>query len=99
MDTRIFIGGDRSIYDKEHISGFIHLPELTWQMALYPTKGWYQYLYLDLPYLLVGFVLSILSFFHVKKLVVKYQNTKKQAMTDSLTGLTRPPFSGHEGAT
>lgn len=81
-----FYWGDRSIYNKEHISEDIYLPDLTWQMAVYPTKGWYQYSYLDLPYLLAGIILSILAFFHVKKLVIRYQNSMKQAMVDSLTG-------------
>ncbi len=81
-----FYWGDKSIFDKEYISENLYLPELTWQIAMYPKKGWYQYSYLDLPYLLIGIVLSAVVFLVVKNIQIRHLNYKQKATIDSLTG-------------
>jgi len=81
-----FTWGDNSILEKDYISETINLPHLTWQMNIYPKRGWNQSAYRELSYLFIGIIVSLFVFMFKRRRLIRHLEVEQQAVTDSLTG-------------
>lgn len=83
-----YLYGDVDVFEKNSIIKPIHLPETTWELAIYPKAGWKNeksvFKYLNNFTYFIFFIIFYLAYLAIKNYLEKLSSLKKDPLTETL---------------